>query len=144
MTDATRLQALAGGSSPRFEGNATPYRAGFYQMKLVKGGIFVPVRLWQGFGKQDGRELDDDGAPTPVIARGWIWRAMLDGVEVHPWKVWPDCSGEPITEEEYRFLLARRHHAMAHDPQSPFASPRQKVDWLTVKHNIPDLKGPTT
>lgn len=133
---------MTGVSAPRpFDGNGSPYQAGFYQMRLVKGGIFVAVRLWLGFGKQDGRELDDDGKPNPTIARGWQWRAMLDGVEVHPWKVWPGCSGEPITEAEYRYLLARRDHAVKHDTDSPFASPRQPVNWLTAKIDFSDLKG---
>lgn len=137
MTDPIALQALAGGSAPRVD---TP-AAGFYQMRLVKGGIFVGVRIWRGFGLQDGIETDLGKSPEH-IERGYHWRCLIDGVEQHIWKAWPQCSGDEITEAEYRFLLAQRQHATQYQPDSPFANPRKKVDWLTVRHDFSDLKGP--
>lgn len=147
MTDVP-LQALAGGSAPRFEGNAIPYRADFYQGTLTRGGVMVGIRLWHGWGKQDGRDVDISwDADGKMIVR-WVesierrfgWHACRDNVSVHPWEIWPGCSGDPIDEVEYLRLLSLRQHAVNYNPDSPFASPRQAVDWLTVKHNIP-LKG---
>lgn len=148
MTDPIALQALAGGSAP--EGNVIPYRAGFYQRPGTKGGIMLAIHLWRGWGKQDGRDLDislsPEGewliVPTDFIERRFGWHACLDNVTVHPWEVWPGCSGDEIDEIEYRRLLVERYRAINFLPDSPFADPRKKVDWLTVRHDFSDLKGP--
>jgi hypothetical protein len=109
-------------------------------MRLTKGGVYVAVRIWRGFGMQDGVETDLGKRPEHV-ERGYYWRALIDGVEQHIWRAWPDCSGEPITEAEYWFLLARRRHATAHRPDDPFAQPRQAVDFSTLRHDFSHMKG---
>jgi len=111
----------------RFPDSVTPDRpvAGHYRMKLVKGGPFVPVMIWRGFG------LDPE-TRTP-IERGWIWRAMQYDDEVDVWAVWPNCAGEPITAAEYRYQCALRRHAVEHDPAMPEADPRKPVDWNSLR-----------
>jgi hypothetical protein len=99
--------------------------AGHYRMRLVKGGPWVPVMIWQGYG------LDPE--TRQVIERGWIWRAMQYDDEVDVWSVWPACAGEPIKPEEYRYQCALRRHALAHDPSMPEADPRKPVDWNKLR-----------
>lgn len=130
----TPVPLLAPADSPAPEGHVIPYRRGYFQTQLVKGSVMVGIFIWRGFGK--------DPVTGEILERGWQWRAALDGVEVHPWRVWPECSGDEITEAEYRYLLAQRQHAQQYQPDSPFANPRKKVDWLTVRHDFSDLKGP--
>lgn len=149
------LQSPVGGSAPRWPdkttGNGSPYVAGWYQIQLERGAVMVGVRIWHGWGKQDGRDVEFYVDPitntikhrwAADIERNWGWHAARDNVAVHPWLVWPDCSGDPIDEVEYLRLLGLRFHAINFVPDSPFASPRQRVDWLTVKHDFSDLKGP--
>lgn len=148
------LQALAGGSAPRWPdkttSNGSPYVEGWYQMQLERGAVMVGVRIWHGWGKQDGRDVEFYVDPVTNtirhrwaadIERNWGWHAARDNVAVHPWLVWPNCSGDPIDEVEYLRLLGRRFYAIEFDPASPFANPRAKVDFGTVKHNLPDPKG---
>lgn len=87
---------------------------GYYQTRLVRGGVFVPVHLWK-----EGEE----------------WKALLDGEPytgdiLHLW-VW--CMGRPVPEHEYEYLLARGRHARRWTPEAPAANPHQPVDWLRVK-----------
>lgn len=99
-------------------------RAGYYQMRLVRGGPFVPIRIYQGFPRdpETGEELE----------RGWIWRATLYETEIDIWQAWPMCSGRPISEAEHRYLTALHHHAVAHEPDMAEANPRRRIDPLTV------------
>ena len=47
-------------------------------------------------------------------------------------ELWIACGSHPIREAEYRYLLARRKHAQDHEPESPFAAPRKRVDMNTA------------
>lgn len=102
--------------------------AGFYRMRMVKNGPWVPVHIWQGFG------LDPETGEAREVA--WMWRAERRGVEVRIDQVWPSCAGEPISESEYRFLLARAAYAMKHDNSLPDATPMQAVDYGTLRFNF--------
>jgi hypothetical protein len=104
-----------------------PPLPGHYRMRLVKSGPWVPVRVFQGFGADP-----DGGEPRGM----WTWRAERRGVEVHIDQVWPSCAGEPISESEYQFLLARADYAMKHDNSLPDATPRQAVDYGTLRFNF--------
>jgi hypothetical protein len=153
--DAIRLQAPAGDPyrarerRPDFTaGHVIPYRAGFYCAQLKKRAVMVGIHIWHGWGKQDGRDVEIiwDAAGNIVlkwaepIERVWGWHACRDNVAIHPWSVWPECSGSEIDEVDYLRLLSRRRHATDFAPDSPFASPHQAVDWSTVKHSLPDRR----
>ncbi len=94
--------------------------AGYYQMRLIRHGPFVPVRIWFGssFDPTTGEWND----------RSHFWRAAIDGEQVSIWRVWPTCSGRPITETEYRHLRAMSHHAAAHETWMPEAQPHKRID----------------
>lgn len=111
-----------------------PPIAGYYATKLVKNGPRVAVRIWFGPAIIDGEEQD----------RSHDWRAELDGstdrvergddgyrcrVALEVEAAWPRCAKDPVTEAEYRYLLAHARWAKAHKPDHPKASPRQAVDF---------------
>ena len=104
--------------------------AGLYRMKMITDGPWVPVRIWQGFG------LDPEtGEPREVC---WMWRAERRGREVPIDRCWPWCAGEPIKRSEYEFLLARIRYAMRYATHMPDASPREAVDYSTLRFNFGD------
>jgi len=94
--------------------------AGFYAMKLVRGGVLVPVRVWFGssFDPADGTWCD----------RSHCWRACVDGEQVSIWKAWPYCSGRPISEAEYRHMRSMSAHATEHETWMPEAQPMKRID----------------
>lgn len=102
--------------------------AGFYQLRLVKDGPWVPVRIWRGFGA--------DPLTGEIIERGWIWRAELNGAGVPVDRVWPYCAGEPIERAEYDYMLAMIDHATRYEPAMPEANPWEKIDWGTLKFDF--------
>lgn len=94
--------------------------AGTYETKLVRGGILVPVKLWQ---------------------EGEMWQALVDG-EAYTgdiYHLWCWVMGRPIPEHEYAYKLARGRHAKRWTPDQPAANPRDPVDWLKVK--LPPRRG---
>lgn len=116
---------------------AWPPVEGYYATRLVRGGPRVPVRIWFGQAVVAGEEQDRspgwfveiDGRTDRVEFGddGYRCRVPLD-VE----KVWPHCAKEPITEAEYRYLVAHAGWAREHAPDHPKAQPRKPVDWLTT------------
>lgn len=116
-----------------------PPIAGYYATRLVKGGPRVAVRIWYGAAIVDGEEQD----------RAHDWRAEVDGrtdrvevdrdtgyrcrVALPVEAAWPHCIKEPISKREYLFLLSHSRWAKAHAPDHPKASPRQAVDFGTVR-----------
>ena len=96
--------------------------AGFYRMKLVRGGPWLAVKLWHGppNDPETGEELD----------RSHRWQALLDGAEVEVWRVWPSCAVEPISESDYGFMLANSAWVKQHSPEEPAANPSQPIDLM--------------
>lgn len=114
-----------------------PPRPGTYAMRLVRGGPRVAVRIWFGHAVIDGEEQD----------RGEDWRVEIDGAtDRFEWeeggyrcripleidRAWPFCAKEPISQQEYQFLLADARHAKAWRPEHPKAAPRSPVDFNTL------------
>lgn len=94
--------------------------AGFYAMRMVKGGVRCPVHIWYGppHDPVTGEELD----------RSWRWQATLDGHPAELDTVWPYCAREPIDQAEHDYLVSLRCWAVEHAPETPEAAPRQAVD----------------
>jgi len=99
-------------------------RAGFYRVRLVKGGVFVAVRLWFG------QPIDPDR--PRLLDRSWRWQALANGRAVPVDRVWPRCVADPIDESEYRWLLCDRRWARRWAPHLPEADPLRPVDFRTL------------
>jgi hypothetical protein len=103
--------------------------AGFYRRRLVKGGPWVEVEIWRGFGA--------DPLTGEALERGWEWRATQAGESVPIWEVWPYCAGEPIEKAEFEYLRATRLYAAAHDRSLPEARPRERIDIRNMPAVLP-------
>lgn len=95
--------------------------AGFYRGRMVRGGVWVTIRIWYGppHDPITGEELD----------RSPRWQAERNGELVAVYAVWPYCAGEPISEAEYRFMLADAKWAREHAPGDPKAKPTERPDF---------------
>lgn len=102
---------------------------GYYRRRLVKRGRmvgpWVPVHIWRGFGT--------DPLTGDVLERGWMLRAKRFDQEVDPETEWFACWREPITKEEYDYLVAIHAYAITHEPTLPEACPKQVVDLNSLK-----------
>lgn len=104
-------------------------QAGFYRYRLVSKGVRGGVRIWFGppHDPVTGEELD----------RSWRWQAEFDGDPIDFDRVWPACTGEPITEAEYRTYVARARWAKRHAPSSPYAQRTKRLDPLSIDSPLP-------
>ena len=106
---------------------------GFYQRRLVRGGPFVPVRIWID------QEIGDDGELTGPPT----YRAEVNGRPARIEYQWPWCADEPIAEADYRYMIDRARWAEHHGPNDPAADPGKPVDWLNMPPpDFPKTKGP--
>jgi len=96
---------------------------GHYTMRLVKKGPLVPVEI---------RDVSDRCPETGELMEDQRFVATINGEEAPVERAWPWCSKAPITEAEYRFMVADARHAEAYRPEDPKASPRRAVDLLNA------------
>jgi hypothetical protein len=64
--------------------------------------------------------------------RSWRWQAEFNGEAIPFDRVWPDCTGAPISEAEYRAYCDKQEWARANAPDSAFAQPERKIDPLSI------------
>lgn len=100
---------------------------GWFRMRLVRGGPFVPARISYGptLDPQTGEALD----------RSWLWSCDINdecdwnprptpGANVlHVW-----TSGERIDQGEYDYLVEMVRHAKLYRPEAPEAMPTRAVN----------------
>lgn len=98
-------------------------RAGFYRTKLIRGGPWVPVRIW--FGPPHDPDTGE------LMDRSLRWQAERDGKPVDIDRVWPFCGAQPISEQEYRFMRDRADYVRAFKQEDAHASPTTKINLLT-------------
>lgn len=98
--------------------DGTP-RCGWYKRRLVRGGVFVPARIWmvQDICPETGELLSDE-----------VLRCEVNGLAADPEEAWAWVSGHPVTEQEFRYLAARIAFAVRHEPHDPFAMPSRPID----------------
>ena len=98
--------------------DGTP-RFGWYKRRLVRGGVFVPARIWmvQDICPETGELLSDE-----------VLRCEINGIAADPEEAWTWISGHPVTEQEFRYLAARIDFAIRHEPHDPFAMPSRPID----------------
>jgi hypothetical protein len=80
---------------------------GHYKMRLVRGGPWVPVKIWYAAETRSENQ-------TPS------WRCTVNHLTADVWEVWPRVGGRGITEAEYRKLL-------------PHPSPTRPIDKMRTK-----------
>lgn len=98
--------------------------AGCYRTKLVRNGPWCGVRIWHG--------APADPESGELLDRSHRWQAEINGNPCDVDQVWPYVAGRPITEAEYRYLVALSKHAKAWDPALPEAKPTQPINPLTA------------
>lgn len=94
-------------------------QCGWYRRKLVKGGVFVPARIWMV------QPIDEE---TGELAGDELLQAEVNGAYADPEECWSWICANPITEAEFRYLTARVEHAIRHEPEDPFADARKPID----------------
>ncbi len=112
--------AKMAGSNPQTDD--TPH-CGWFKRRLVKGGPFVPARIWLV------SEVDEE---TGELLTDEIMQAECNGAFADPWHLWSWVNGHPIPEHEFRYMEALREHAARHEPDHPMADPRKPINNLTT------------
>jgi len=91
---------------------------GWFKTRLVRGGPFVPARIWLY------QPTDADGQLTGPE----VLQAELNGEYAAPQTVWERSSGNPISEHEFQYMTDLAAHLAEHAPDDPLANPRQRID----------------
>jgi hypothetical protein len=112
------MVAIAGGDP---ETTAEP-QCGYYKRRLVRGGPWIPCRIWLFQDIDEVGELLDDER----------LQAECNGAWADPDDLWSFVAANPITEAEFKFLSATIEWTQSHAPHEPMANPRQAVDWTAV------------
>lgn len=112
---AWHTAALAG-RSPAID--STP-QCGWFKRKLVKGGVFVPARIWivQEIDPATGELLSDE-----------ILQCEVNGTYADPEDAWSWICANPISEAEFNYLSARIEFATRHEPDDAFADVRKPIN----------------
>ena len=100
--------------------NINEPQEGFYRRRLVRGGPWVPARIWWEYGEVDqesGHKMDDD-----------VLHCLVNGRRRDPYREWLWLAKEPITEAEFNFMVDDAAHAKAHRPNDPKATPGKPID----------------
>ena len=95
---------------------------GFYRRRLVKGGPFVGVRIYQAC------PLDPESGEPMQRSRPLL--CQVNGEWADPYETWIWVAGAKISEAEFNFLMADASHAMEYRPTAPRANPRRKIDLM--------------
>lgn len=97
--------------------------AGWFKRRLVKGGPFIPARIWleQDVCQDTGELLSDEKLLCEV-----------NGARADPVEQWAYLAGHPISEAEFRYLEALRQHCAWYEPDHPASNPRVPINHLTT------------
>jgi hypothetical protein len=93
---------MAGLEPPRHE--IEPH-AGWYKVRLVKGGPFVPAEIWLD------QVIDDE---TGELADDELLFATVNGQPADPMKIWLSCR--PISQAEFDAMTRGEIGAGSSDP----------------------------
>lgn len=103
--------------------------AGYFKHRVRGGSVAcgVEIRFGPPLDPITGEEMD----------RGWRWMVFVDGEPADFDALWPDCTGQPITRDDYRALCARREWARKNAPDSSYAKVGRKIDPLSTSEVLP-------
>ncbi len=112
------------GEKPQIFG--TP-EAGYYKRRLVKGGPFVPCRVWIEQQIGECGELVSEPA----------YRCEVNGREVEAFEAWTWFCITPISEAEFRYMSDLAAWTKQHSPGEAAANPGREIDYLN--HPVPEF-----
>lgn len=92
---------------------------GWYKRKLVKGGPWIPARIWME------QPIDEDG----YLTDDEVMRCEINGVMADPIDEFSWLANNPITEDEYRYLVRLRKWA----DQNRTEHAHEAYDFNTIK-----------
>jgi hypothetical protein len=113
------LKGVFGDASPVTEDEP---QVGWYKRRLVKGGPFVPARIWLE------REIDEAGE----LVSDEILRCEVNSIAADPFREWVWLIKNPISETDFNYMKAVASHAAWYAPHEPQANPRKPIEWNTV------------
>lgn len=97
--------------------------AGYFKRRLVKGGPFVPARIW----------LVEHICPhTGDYMADTDYRCEVNGQPRDAFDQWAWLCSHPISRADYRYMVADAAYARDHAPNDPKATPAAAVDFLTA------------
>lgn len=93
-------------------------QAGWYKVKMVKDGVFVPVviRLIQ--------DIDEAGDLVNPIR----FEAERNGKSIDAHQIWTYAAKNPISEEDFNYMTDRKAWAETNAPHMPEANPTKKIN----------------
>ena len=99
----------------------TEPKCGWYRRRLVRGGAWVPCRIWldQPTDPETGELMGDERL-----------RCEVAGKERDPEEEWLRLADHPIPKAEFDYMVATSRWANKHAPDEPEANPQEKVDLL--------------
>lgn len=115
---AARLRA--GALADEFAPFENDPQCGWYKRRLVKGGPFVPARIFmEREVSAEGELLSDEALCCEV-----------NGVRCDPEREWQWLWDSPITRAEFDYMTALAYHNAFHAPDE---TPLKPIDWATIK-----------
>lgn len=113
---AWHRDAIAGRNPPIHDAP----QAGWFKRRLSKGGVYVAARIW----------LDQPTDESGELIGQEEMRCEVNGERRDPQQEWLWLANYPISEAEYRYMIADAKWARANAPDDPHADPTQAVDHL--------------
>lgn len=106
-------------------------RPGYWAVRVRKGAVEVGARIYWTACPHCAATIEPESFPPNVSERSPTLAAEINGEPATLDEVWLR-RGRPLSEADYRFLLADRAWAAQHAPADPAANPREPVNWLTA------------
>lgn len=120
-------------SLPEYELRVLPVtdepQCGFFKRKLVKGGPFVPAKIWLDNIEQDAA---GDLIDQPELI------CEVNGRRGDAFEQWLFLCSNPISQAEFEYMRAQIRWAKEFSPQDPIATPGKRIDWMKVP--VPTFK----
>lgn len=95
-------------------------QCGFYKRRLVKGGPWVPARIW--------REAETDYFTKEPTGKD-ILRCTVGTKSCDAAQEWPRLAPYPVKQSDYEYMTATAEWAKVHAPNEPEANPAKPIDW---------------
>lgn len=109
--------AIAGNNPPI---HLNDPQAGFFVRRLVRGGPWVPCRIWLE------QEIDED---TGELISEPVFRCLINGKPADASDQWSWLAGHPITEKQFRAMTGTSDAPAAVRSEE---AALKKIDWSAL------------